>query len=54
MVNGEWVMRDGKALTIDEDDVVRRAEAVGHAVWRRLLERYPNVPFPINIPPSIA
>ena len=46
MVDGDWVMRDGKVLTIDEDDVVRRAEAVGHAVWRRLLERYPNVPFP--------
>ena len=52
MVDGQWVMRDGKALTIDETDVVRRAEAVGHAVWRRLLERYPNVPFPIVIPPS--
>ena len=54
MVDGNWVMRDGKALTIDEGDVVRRAEAVGHAVWRRLLERYPNVPFPIAIPPSIV
>lgn len=54
MVGGEWVMRDGKVLTIDEEDVVRRAEAVGHAAWRRLLERYPNVPFPINIPPPIV
>lgn len=54
MVDGEWVMRDGKALTIDEDDVVRRAEAVGHAVWRRLLERYPNVPFPISLPPPMV
>ena len=54
MVDGQWVMRDGKALTIDEEDVVRRAEAVGHASWRRLLERYPNVPFPINIPPAIT
>ena len=54
MVDGEWVMRDGRVLTIDEDDVVRRAEAVGHAAWRRLLERYPNVPFPINIPPPIV
>jgi cytosine/adenosine deaminase-related metal-dependent hydrolase len=54
MVDGEWVMRDGKVLTIDEEDVVRRAEAVGHAAWRRLLERYPNVPFPINIPPPIV
>ena len=54
MVDGQWVMRDGKVLTIDEADVVRRAEAAGHAVWRRLLERYPNVPFPIAIPPSIV
>ncbi len=54
MADGEWVMRDGRILTIDEDDVVRRAEAVGHAVWGRLLERYPNVPFPISIPPSIV
>ncbi len=54
MVDGQWVMRDGKALTIDEEDVVRRAEAVGHASWRRLLERYPNVPFPISIPPAIT
>ena len=54
MVDGDWVMRDGKVLTIDEDDVVRRAEAVGHAVWRRLLERYPNVPFPVAIPPPIV
>ncbi len=53
MVDGNWVMRDGKTLTIDEDDVVRSAEAVGHAVWRRLLERYPDVPFPIDIPPAI-
>ena len=54
MVDGQWVMRDGKVLTIDEEDVVRRAEAVGHASWRRLLERYPNIPFPVNIPPPIA
>ncbi len=54
MVDGRWVMRDGRALTIDEDDVVRRAEAVGHAVWQRLLERYPNVPFPVAIPPGIV
>ena len=54
MVDGAWVMRDGKVLTIDEEDVVRQAEAVGHASWRRLLERYPNVPFPISIPPAVT
>jgi adenine deaminase len=31
MVDGRWLMRDGKVLTIDEDDIVRRAEQVGHA-----------------------
>ena len=54
MVDGAWVMRDGRVLTIDEADIVRRAEAVGHASWRRLLERYPDVPFPIFIPPAIG
>ena len=54
MVDGAWVMRDGRVLTIDEEDIVRRAEAVGHASWRRLLERYPDVPFPISIPPAIT
>lgn len=52
MVDGNWLMRDGKVLTIDEEDVVRRAEEAGHAVWRRMIERYPNVPFPISLPPQ--
>ncbi len=51
MVDGRWLMRDGKVLTVDEADVVRRAEQVGHSVWRRLLKQYPNVPFPVALPP---
>jgi hypothetical protein len=43
--------RYGKVLTVDEGDVVRRAEQIGHSVWRRLLDRYPNVPFPVTLPP---
>ncbi|MCI0895339.1 MAG: amidohydrolase family protein, partial [Chloroflexi bacterium] len=50
MVDGKWVMRDGKVLTVDEADIVRQAEKIGHSVWRRLLDRYPNVPFPVTIP----
>ena len=53
MVDGSWVMRDGKVLTIDEAAIVQRAEQVGHSVWRRLLQRFPNVPFPISLPPVI-
>ena len=44
-------MRDGKSLTIDEPYIVRRAEEIGHAVWDRLVSQYPNVPFPIALPP---
>ncbi|MBQ11401.1 MAG: hypothetical protein CMJ45_07620 [Planctomyces sp.] len=52
MVDGRWLMQDGKALTIDEDDIVRRAEQTGHDVWQRLLKKYPNVPFAVNLPPG--
>ena len=51
MVDGRWLMRDHKVLTIDEADVVTRAEEIGRRVWRQLVERYPNVPFPIKLPP---
>ena len=52
MVDGRWLLRDGKALTIDEEDILRRAERIGHDVWNRLLERYPDVPFPVRLPPG--
>ena len=52
MVDGQWVMRDGKALTIDEPYIVRRAEEIGHSVWNRVISRYPNVPFPVRLPPG--
>ena len=51
MVDGQWLMRDGKLLTIDEEDVVARAEEMGQAIWRRLLERNPSVHFPFALPP---
>ena len=52
MVDGRWLMRDGHALTIDEEDVLRRSEQIGHAVWNRLVELYPDVPFPVRLPPG--
>jgi len=51
MVRGQWVMRDGKVLTIDEADVVARAQSIGLRVWHDLVAQYPNVPFPIRLPP---
>ena len=52
MVDGEWLMRDSRVLTIDEDDIIERAERAGHAAWRRLVDQYPDVPFPISLPPG--
>ncbi len=49
MVDGRWLMREGRVLTIDESDVIARAEEIGHRVWRQLVERYPDVPSPIRI-----
>ena len=51
MANGKWLMRDGKVVTIDEEDILRRAEGIGHSVWNRLVEAYPDVPFPVRLPP---
>ena len=52
MVDGSWVLRDSKLLTIDEDDIIAKAEEIGHRAWNRLIDENPNVPFPINLPPG--
>ena len=52
MVEGNWLMRDSRILTFDEDDVIARAEAIGHKVWRRLVDENPDVPFPVRLPPG--
>ena len=52
MVDGQWLMRDLKLTTIDEEQVIAVAEQAGHAAWRRLVDENPNVPFPIRLPPG--
>ena len=54
MVDGRWRMRDRKVLTLEEPLIVARAEAIGQRVWRQLVEKHPDVPFPIRLPPSPA
>ena len=54
MVDGRWLMPDRRVLTIDEGDVVTRPEEIGRRVWRQLVARYPNVPFPIRLPPPVS
>jgi cytosine/adenosine deaminase-related metal-dependent hydrolase len=52
MVDGEWVMRNGEVLTIDEAAIIREAEHIGRKAWRRRLEEYPEVPLPIRLDTS--
>ena len=52
MVDGGWVMRDGRVLTIDEADVIERAERIGHEIWGRLVSGNPDVPFPVRLAPG--
>jgi cytosine/adenosine deaminase-related metal-dependent hydrolase len=41
MVDGQFVMRKGKVLTMDEDSVIREADAVGRRIWSKVLEAGP-------------
>jgi len=42
MVDGEFIMRDNKVLTMDEDAVIREADAVGKRIWKQV--------GPVNVP----
>ena len=45
MVDGQFVMRDREVLTMDEEAILREADAVGRRIWSRVLEASPlNVP----------
>ncbi len=38
MIDGRFVMRDRTVLTMDEDAIIREADAVGRRVWSQVLE----------------
>ncbi|MCY3612479.1 MAG: amidohydrolase family protein [Gemmatimonadetes bacterium] len=41
MVDGRFVMRDREVLTMDEDAIIREADAVGKRIWGQVLEASP-------------
>ena len=41
MIGGQFVMRDRTVLTMDEDSIIREADAVGRRVWSQVLETGP-------------
>lgn len=46
MVDGQWVLRDGKFLRTDEQALIEEAQAVTKAVWARMLAANPDLPPP--------
>jgi 5-methylthioadenosine/S-adenosylhomocysteine deaminase len=46
MVDGRWLMRDGRVLTLDEPAIVAEADRIARAAWRRLFERRPELARP--------
>ena len=41
MVDGQFVMRNRKVLTMDEDSIIAEANKVGRRIWNRVLEAGP-------------
>ena len=46
MVAGEFLMSQGKVLTINEDEVVENARQATVRSWRRLKEQFPDIALP--------
>ena len=46
MVDGRFIMRDRKVLTMDEDRIVAEADKVGRRIWNKVLESQDRCPFP--------
>jgi len=49
MVDGRWLMRDGRVLVADEAEVVEQAEAIARQGWRRMMDRNPSIHYPLQL-----
>jgi cytosine/adenosine deaminase-related metal-dependent hydrolase len=53
MVDGKFLMRQRKVLTMDEESLIKEADKIGRRAWNQLLERYPSAPFPTRVAPPL-
>jgi cytosine/adenosine deaminase-related metal-dependent hydrolase len=53
MVDGQFLMRDRKMLTMDEESIIKEADKIGRRAWHQLLERYSTAPFPTRVAPPL-
>lgn len=52
MVDGAWVMRDGRVLMLDEERIVADADRAGRRAWARLRDARPELPWPGGFIPA--
>ena len=43
MVDGRWIMRGGKVLTMDEERIIAEAGRIGRIAWKRLFDSRPDL-----------
>ncbi len=46
MVDGTFLMREGRILTMNEAEIIRGAQAAAESAWQRLKEKDPTIPMP--------
>jgi 5-methylthioadenosine/S-adenosylhomocysteine deaminase len=51
MVDGRWIMRDRRVLTLDEPAIVAEAARLARAAWARLFAAHPELPRPPGFDP---
>jgi len=49
MVDGRWIMKDGRILTLDEETLLAKAERLGRIAWQRSLADNPGAHPPIDL-----
>jgi 5-methylthioadenosine/S-adenosylhomocysteine deaminase len=54
MVDGEWVMRDARVLTMDEAAIIAEAEEISSRAWSRLFAEHPGIEVPDGFRPLPA
>jgi 5-methylthioadenosine/S-adenosylhomocysteine deaminase len=52
MVDGRWLMKDGKVLTMDEEAVLADAQRVANTAWPRLFRARPDLKLPSGFLPD--
>src|SRR5258707_10685440 len=52
VVDGRWVMKDGKGLTMDEEAVFADGQKVAKSAWHRLLRSPPCLKLADEVPPA--